>query len=154
MSETSADIVVTGTAWMGSGVGSIESALERIFREAEQEIVLTVYSITSGADVLFDWLETTLARGLYIRCIINRFENQHESARIRLRRLAANYPYFHIYVFKSEAEADLHAKAIVADRRIALVGSSNMSRRGFLLNHEIAVLLQGPSAATVAGVID
>ena len=35
MSDTRVSVVVTGTVWMGSGIGSIESALERLFREAE-----------------------------------------------------------------------------------------------------------------------
>ncbi len=57
MSESGVSVVVTGTAWMGGGIGSIESALERLFRDARQEIVLTAYTISSSADRLFDWAE-------------------------------------------------------------------------------------------------
>lgn len=154
MSKTKVNIVVTGTTWMGSGVGSIESALEQLFREAEQEIALTAYAISSSADLLFDWLEMALARGILINAVINHLTEQPHDVVTRLRRLVTTYPHFHLYDFISEDEADLHAKAIVADRRIALIGSSNFSRRGLLKNHEIAVLVQGPVAAVAAGVLD
>lgn len=154
MRDTGVSVVVTGTAWMGGGVGSIESALERLFRETEQEIALTAYAISSGADLLFDWLEAALSRGVQVRLVVNRLNTQPPEVVARLRRLARTYPYFHLYDFISEGEADLHAKVVVADRRMALVGSSNLSRRGLLTNHEIAVLVEGPDAATAASVLD
>jgi len=154
VSETRASVVVTGIAWMGSGIGSIESALERLFREAEQEIALTAYAISGGADLLFDWLEAALARGVQVRLVINRLSTQPPDVIARLHLLARTYPHFHLYSFASDGEADLHAKAVVVDRRLALVGSSNLSRRGLLANHELAVLVEGPVTADVARAID
>jgi len=154
MSETDISVVVTGTAWMGSGIGSIESSLERLFREARQEIALAAYTISSGADLLFDWLEAALSRGVQVRLVVNRLNTQPSEVVAWLRCLAKTYPYFHLYDFISEGEADLHAKVVVVDRRMALVGSSNLSRRGLLTNHEIAVLVEGPDAATAASVLD
>jgi hypothetical protein len=42
--------------WVAASV-PYESALERLFREAEQEIVLTACTISSGAGLLLEWLE-------------------------------------------------------------------------------------------------
>jgi phosphatidylserine/phosphatidylglycerophosphate/cardiolipin synthase-like enzyme len=162
VSDTRVSVVVTGTVWMGSGIGSIESALERLFREAEQEIALTAYTISSGADLLFEWLETALARGIQVRLIINRLNDQPTDVVSRLHRLAIDYPHFHLYDFGAEGDADtfaslstsLHAKAIVVDRRLALVGSSNLSRRGMFTNYELGVLVEGPAAADVARAMD
>ena len=154
MSETRVSVVVTGTAWMGGGIGSIESALERLFREAKQEIALTAYTISSSADLLFDWLEAALTRGIQIKLVINRLNTQPSDVVVRLRRLASTYPHFCLYNFVSEYEADLHAKAVVVDRRMALVGSSNLSRRGLLANHELALLVEGMAAVDVARAID
>ncbi|MCZ7570687.1 MAG: phospholipase D family protein [Ardenticatenaceae bacterium] len=154
MSEIRVSVAVTGIAWMGSGTGSIESALERLFREAEQEIGLTAYTVSSGADLLFDWLEAALARGVQVRLVVNRLDSQPADVATRLKRLATTYSHFHLYDFRCESEADLHAKAIIADRRLALVGSSNLSRRGLLANHELAVLIEGPAAADVARAMD
>lgn len=154
MNETGVSVVVTGTVWMGGGIGSIESALERLFREAEQEIVLTAYTISSSTDRLFNWLETVLTRGVQVRMIINRLNTQPPEVVGRLHQLVSIYPHFHLYNFVSEGEGDLHAKAIVADRRLALVGSSNLSRRGLLTNHELAVLVYNVAAADVARALD
>ncbi len=154
MSGATGRVVVTGTAWMGSGIGSIESALERLFREARGEIALTAYAISGGADLLLDWLEAALGRGVEVRMLINRLEDQPADEASRLRQLAGIYPHFRLHDFRSGDGADLHAKAVVIDRWLALVGSSNLSRRGLLLNHEIAVLVQGPPAADVAGALD
>ena len=64
------------------------------------------------------------------------------------------YQHFHLYDFLVEAGSSLHAKAIVADHRAALIGSSNMSRRGLLANHELALLVDGPAAATAGRAMD
>ena len=154
MSETRVSVVVTGTAWMGGGIGSIESALERLFREAEHEISLTVYTISSGADLLLDWLEAALARGVQVRLVVNRLRSQPPDVTIRLQQLATVYPHLCLYDFAPEGEADLHAKVVVVDRRLALVGSSNLSRRGLLFNHELAVLVEGSGVTDVAIALD
>jgi len=154
MTETRVSVVVTGAAWMGSGIGSIESALERLFQEAEQEIMLTAYTISSGTDLLFDWLEKALSRGVLVRLIINRLNDQSSDVVTRLYRIAKTYPHFHLYDFVAEGDADLHAKAVMVDRRLALVGSSNLSRRGMFTNYELGVLVEGPAAADVARAMD
>ena len=53
-------VVVSGLAWMGSGVGSIETSMEKLFREAKNEILITSYAISGAADHFLDWLETSL----------------------------------------------------------------------------------------------
>ncbi len=154
MSEIDASVVVTGTAWIGGGLGSIESALERLCREAISEIDLTVYSISSGADLLLGWVETALARGVQVRMVLNRLDEQPVGAANRLRSLARSYPHFQLYQFLTTDDVDLHAKMVVADRSRALIGSSNLSRRGLLTNHEIAVVLQGTPAHSASQAFD
>jgi phosphatidylserine/phosphatidylglycerophosphate/cardiolipin synthase-like enzyme len=155
MSDGSAKVVVTGPGWMGDGLGSIETALERLMREATREILITAYSVTSGADRLLDWLEDALARGVEVRLIVNRVSGQAAVKTIkRLHRLVGTYPYFYLYDFQPDEQADLHAKIFVVDRDRALIGSSNLSRRGLLNNHELAVLIQGVPVRSVASAID
>lgn len=154
MNANQAGIVVTGSAWMGSGIGSIESALERLFREAQQEITLSVFSISTATDRLFNWMEGALTRGVNVRIVVNRLESQSPPVVARLRRLGSVYPHFHLYAFVATVDADLHAKAVVADRHLALIGSSNLSRRGLLVNHEMGVLIEGAAAATAVKALD
>jgi phosphatidylserine/phosphatidylglycerophosphate/cardiolipin synthase-like enzyme len=148
------NVVVTGVGWVGSGIGSIESALERLFREARQEVTITAYSISSGADIVLQWIEEALARGIQVRFIINRLDFQPTDVVAFLRRLAAHYAHFQLYNFTSASDVDLHAKTIVVDRKLALVGSSNLSRRGLLANYELAVLVDGIAAGEIAQTLD
>ena len=147
-------IVVTGTSWMGAGIGSIESAIDDLFRTAVDEIILSVYTIGSGTDRLFRWLEGALNRGVQVSLVINALEGQPVDVVIKLRDMNDSYQYFHLYDFLEEAGSSLHAKAIVADHRAALIGSSNMSRRGLLANHELALLVDGEPAATAGRAMD
>lgn len=143
-------VVVTGMTWMGAGIGSIESAIDELFRIATDEIILSVYTIGSGADLVFRWLEGALIRGVQVSIVINDLMQQPPDVSGRLSQFNDSYPHFRLYDFRGGHGSALHAKAIVADHRLALVGSSNMSRRGLLANHELALLLDGPEAA-IAG---
>lgn len=147
-------VVVTGLAWMGSGIGSIESAIERIFGEAEHEILITSYSISNASDHILDWLETSLAHGVLIRLIINKIGNQPAAIVDRLVNFSNSYSHFYLYTFEGDEEQDLHAKVIVTDRKLGIVGSSNLSRRGLLTNHELAILVEGKAAEQIAAAID
>lgn len=154
MTETKISVYVTGTGWMGGGIGSIESALERLFREAEHEILLTAYVLSSSVDLLFIWLEGALSRGIEITLVVNQLSSQRREVVTRLLHFSEVYPHFHMYDFFAPTDTDLHAKVVVIDRRVALVGSSNLSRRGLLGNHELALLVEGPSVTDVAAAID
>jgi len=147
-------VVVTGLAWMGAGVGSIESALERLFTSAKEEISLTVYALGTDPDRITTWLEGALSRGVSVRMILNRSGEQPAAAIGSLRRLAASYPHFSLFRFSGPESSELHAKVIVADRRLALVGSSNLSWHGMVANHELALLVEGENAAAVASALD
>jgi phosphatidylserine/phosphatidylglycerophosphate/cardiolipin synthase-like enzyme len=50
--------------------------------------------------------------------------------------------------------ASLHAKLVVADRNVALVGSSNLTLHGMVRSHEISVIIRGPAADAIAGRVD
>jgi cardiolipin synthase len=147
-------VVVSGLGWMGSGTGSIESAIETLLSEARREILLTAYSI-GNADHIFELLESALARGVRVRMVVNRLSEQHESIQRRLERLRQRYPYFDLWSFEPHEErGDLHAKVLVVDRQHALVGSSNLSYNGMVLNHELAVLIEGKEASDIAAALD
>jgi len=154
MIETNVNVVVTGIDWMGGGVGSIESAMRQLFQDAKQEILLTVYAVTSGADMLFEWLEMALSRGVDIKMIVNRLNEQTPVVNSKLHYLDSTYPHFHLYDFTSVEYVDLHAKLIVIDRQKAMVGSSNLSKRGLLTNYELALTVEGIAATEIASVVD
>jgi cardiolipin synthase len=86
--------------------------------------------------------------------VINRLEEQPADVVVRLRTLIRKYPHFRLHDFKVEKWSDLHAKVIIMDRQKAVVGSSNLSRRGLLTNYELALLVEGTAATSVASVVD
>ena len=61
---------------MGTGIGSIESAIDDLFHAATDEITLTIYTISTGADFIFRLLESALARGIQITLVINHLDEQ------------------------------------------------------------------------------
>lgn len=147
-------VIVTGTTWMGSGIGSIETAMEKLFREAKQEIIISVYSISTAYDLIFEWMENALSRGVLVKVIVNRLSEQRVEVVRKLENISSNYPHFHLFEFISDTETDLHAKVILADRKVAIVGSSNLSSRGFKTNHEMALVVEGDVSGEVAKALD
>jgi len=152
--KTTVNIVVTGTEWLGGGVGSIETALEKLFRDACDEISISAYAISSGADIIFEWIETALNRGVRVKLLVNRLEGQPPDVVARIIKLVNNYPHMHLYLFLAQEISDLHAKIIVIDRKKALVGSSNLSQRGLMTNYEMGLVIEGPAASEIAGTMD
>jgi phosphatidylserine/phosphatidylglycerophosphate/cardiolipin synthase-like enzyme len=152
--EITKEPVVTGEIWMGRGIGAIESALEHLFREAQNEIIITTYSISVGARLLFEWLENAAARGVRIIVVVNRLSQQPKDAINRLRQISALYSHLEMFSFDGTDDRDLHAKVFIFDRSKALIGSSNLSRRGLLLNHEMAVILEGSAVIQVSAAVD
>lgn len=152
-SDNKINVVVTGTEWMGSGVGSIESVLANLFATSKNEIYISAYSIGYSSDLIFDWIEKALLRGVKIRMVINRLNEQPSEVRVKLGNLLKNYSHFHLFEFISTEGVDLHAKVVVADHSKALVGSSNLSKRGLISNFEMGLLVEGQAASIVASTL-
>lgn len=147
------ETIVTGIGWMGTGIRSVQSTLKQMLREANQEVLISVYSITEGADEILQELGICLQRGLVFKIIINRFYNQFTEIQTILLELIKIYPNFKVYSFDHPIE-QLHAKFIVVDRSIALVGSANLSLRGMKKNYELGILLNNDEVITIAKCFD
>lgn len=139
-----AKLFASGQEWIGGGIGSIETGLRDLLAGADREVLLITYSITSGSNRLIGWMQDALNRGVMVKMVVNHPANQPPATMNRLQNLAGEYPHFQLYSFKSNGGADLHAKAVIADQTSALVGSYNLSKRGLLHNHELAILFEGP----------
>jgi cardiolipin synthase len=139
---------------MGGRVGSIQSVLEQLLRGAQEEVAIAAYSIRSSADLVLDWMEAALARGVKVAMVVNRIPEQASDVVARLEGMARKHQWLSLYSFTADGHGQLHAKLVVVDRRTALIGSSNLSRHGLLDNHEMAVLTTGDPAETAAGAFD
>lgn len=149
-------LAVTGPGWLGSGVPAVERVLAELIASAQQEIMLTAYSITPGSDRIWAELEHALVTGIRVTVVVDRFGEQHEDARSLLYRLAtAHADVLSLFDFGgNDASSGLHAKVLVVDRKVALVGSANLSLRGMVTAHEMATIVRGPTADRIAQRID
>lgn len=156
MNDEHLRVVVSGSAWMGSGLGSIESALHRLFSLANDEIIIVAYTISSATPLLFEQLAAVLQRGIRVRLLINRFPNQAPSVQQHFQSLHRSFPHLvQVYSFTPQRdEADLHAKIVLVDRYYALVGSANLSLRGLMDNHELGMFIEGARVADIAKAVD
>lgn len=148
-------IAVTGLAWMGHGIGSVYTTIEELLTSACDEIQIAAYGITPGAKEFLELIAACLSKGLIVTLIVNKFGKQPKEIQKMIGELARRYPHFNLFGFQpKERNEDLHAKLIVVDRSRALIGSPNLTWRGLVSNHELAVVVDGPAAGTVAGLLD
>lgn len=148
-------VVVTGLAWMGRGTRSITSTIEEMLTSALDEIQVAAYMITRGAEDFIKLVDHCLSRGVRVTLIVNRFRKQPKEIQNIVVQLVRRFPHFNLLEFDpTDQSEDLHAKLIVVDRSKALVGSPNLSWKGFVLNHELAVIIEGPAAARIGNLLD
>jgi len=148
-------IVVTGLAWMGRGTRSVQSAIENMLTNASDEIQIAAYMITRGAKELLKLIQNSLYRGVRVTLIVNRLATQPKEIQAQIKDMTQQFQHFILLDFNpKKAEEDLHAKIVVVDRSTALVGSPNLSWRGLVLNHELAVVITGPAAAKIGSLLD
>jgi len=147
-------VVVTGLGWMKRGVRSIGSVIEDMIACASDEIQIAVYLVTSGGGNFLVLLKANLQRGLKLSFIVNSFHSQPVDIQEKFLELASEFSNFILLDFKGSEHEALHAKIIVVDRKVAFIGSSNLTWGGLTANHEIGVKVDGPAAKKVASLID
>jgi phosphatidylserine/phosphatidylglycerophosphate/cardiolipin synthase-like enzyme len=150
------DVSVTGKCWMGERIGSISAMVQEALSKAQNEIQITAYSISDNAIDFFYVLEKILSRRIRVLLIVNRFQNQ--SYFVKKKLLELNNRFKKELILKdfapvNEAE-DLHAKLVVIDHTVALIGSANLTWKGMILNHEIMVKVTGRSGWQIGNLID
>ena len=153
-SVASARVVVTGREWVGGSLGGAETAVLDLISGAEREVLVTVYSFGSSVDPMLDALERRLSSGVRVGLVVNELPGQPASVINRLTGFRTRYPHLRMKSFPGGAGDALHAKVVIADRRRALIGSANLSRGGFVGNHEMGVVIEGLVIETAAARIE
>ena len=77
----------------GGGIGSVQSAIEELLSVADEEILIAIYEITEGANEFLDKLRISLARGIRVTFIINRYFDKPLFIRKKLEALNTLFPY-------------------------------------------------------------
>jgi|SRR5579875_997539 len=149
-------LAVTGLAWLGSGVPSVEQEMHALVRSAKREIQICAYAVTTGSLDLLTEMREIASQGVRVTIILNELRSQPKEVQDFLVETASNFgERWRLFSFGTQTKyGQLHAKIAVVDRRAALVGSANLSFHGMVSNHEMAVVVRGPSAEVVAVRID
>lgn len=132
----------------------MESSMLELINYAKDEIQIISYAITNGANNILSAIDEALGRGVRVTFVINSNEEMSKRINSSLYSLKNKYTYIKIRLFNSTEKADLHAKIMVADRKSAIVGSSNLTSRGLIWNLEIGFFIEDRSVWKLAEVID
>jgi cardiolipin synthase len=104
-------------------------------------------------DALHSALQLACRRGLDVRVLLPRRSNLWLADRVRttyLEQVSAAGARVLLY-----EPGVLHAKIVVFDGRVALVGSANFDMRSLFTNHEVAAVLYGAAdVASVAAIVE
>ncbi|MCG3193672.1 MAG: hypothetical protein DIJKHBIC_02926 [Thermoanaerobaculia bacterium] len=149
-------LAVTGLAWLGSGAPSVDQEMMGLVKGTRREIALAAYSVTPGAKALLREMREVVAQGATATLIVNSLGRQPAEVQAFLRETARDLgDRWRLLDFVPRGvQSELHAKVLVVDRMMALVGSANLSYHGMVSNHEMAVVIRGPMAESIAARLD
>ncbi len=148
------EILATGPEFVREGVRGIEPVLEELIQEASDEIQIVAYVITERASHILSLLDNACSRGVKVTLIINKFHSQANTIKTNLKHLVSKYRNIQVIDFYKYNQKQVHAKALVVDRRKGIIGSANLSWNGMYGNYEIGVFISKDQAWMVARIID
>lgn len=147
-------LLVTGSKFTGRGFRAIEMVLMEIVQSAREEIYVAAYILTPLATGLLDILEKALEKGVRVTAIIDDLEKQPSEIKKKLHDMSDKFTHMRLVNFYDPEGGHLHAKAIVVDRRVAVIGSANLTWGGLVANHELAFVVYGDEAWHIASLLD
>jgi cardiolipin synthase len=153
MTSTGVEILATGERFIGKGFRAIEPSIEELIKSAKNEIQIATFLFKDTARPVLDLLRAAAERGVKLTIAVNQLKEQPKEIVQRLGELGREYPHVRIVDFVGVGGI-LHAKVLVADRKVAIVGSANFTWHGFVTNHELAVLVRGQPAWDLASLLD
>lgn len=150
MSSLSVETVWSGPASHAVPVRATAQALIQVVGEATAELLMMTYSARPHPP-LHDALEAAIARGVAVSVVVETLQGagsalagaEPAAAFAEIAGLSLwHWPVAH----RAETGAKMHAKLAVADRRVLLLSSANLTHSGVARNIEAGVLVRGGAA--------
>lgn len=140
------DLVWTGPDVPGSVSRLTSAVVANLVDQASSDVLLISYAMYAEP-ALTAALARALERGVFVQVLYERnVDNPSYKGEyvpfvgLKVRRLC--WP-----IDQRPSGASMHAKALVIDRKVALIGSANMTGPAMLKNIECGVLLRDPTIA-------
>jgi phosphatidylserine/phosphatidylglycerophosphate/cardiolipin synthase-like enzyme len=144
--------------------GSLKQALIDVIDQAHTTLILcTPYLDRIGTGYLLDALRAAALRNVAITIITHELHNPQspnaQAVALLRHELAGAAVPLQCYTVPLAAKTGepairIHAKVLVADARVALIGSANITGAGLGQNLEVGVRVIGPDAARVGRLLD
>jgi phosphatidylserine/phosphatidylglycerophosphate/cardiolipin synthase-like enzyme len=120
--------------------------VSRMLASADKSIHILLYSVNyytdypdSNVNLLIDSLEAASARGLDVRIIADEYATEKPVISL-LKERGINIKY-------DSKDTTTHAKLIIIDSKIIIIGSTNWSHYALDKNHEASVIINSPPLA-------
>ncbi|MEV6981661.1 DISARM system phospholipase D-like protein DrmC [Sphaerisporangium sp. NPDC051017] len=145
-------IVVSGPTSDAVPVRLTLSAVTEIVRAARESLLVVSFA-AYRVDEIARELAAATERGVRVDLILEGGPEEGGTLRgptgaAAFRLLRGKATFWTWPPNRRPAGASLHAKLLAADRKIALLGSANLTRRALLTNIEIGVILRDPGAVS------
>ena len=135
--------VATGEKWIGYGVRSFQSIIHELISKASNELVMTVFVLTS-IDIVDD-IRNALQRGVGVEIYLcSEVMQEQNDAVLSILKLKDEFDSLKLYQITEEM---LHAKVLVAYGCKVLSGSANFTFSGMFKNYELGFLVNDSTIA-------
>lgn len=142
--DNSIDITLlgSGSRWIGSGIRSFKEVIREVLSEAHSQIVMTAYSI-NDYDTL-ECLYRATENGVKVEIYVFTGDNRNIKTMEELKKISMKNGKMSVIEINDET---LHAKCVVVDDEIIVIGSANATLSGMESNYELGVKIHHPPTA-------
>lgn len=138
-------LVVTAPPLFSINARTTMNVVQSLIGNAERNILITGYSLSSYFLELVDTIIQKSQRGVFIKFFVNDLDKQPEFEKI----LRYKGRFLKVYNYRQEDDkmSALHAKVISVDQKQTLITSANLSYHGQQGNIELGTLIESKQIA-------
>lgn len=153
------EISASGKLWIGHDAGRISDTVFNALSQAKTSIQISAYSLggkNNATQTFFKIIRQQLLAGRYVQFIVNNLNGNTIGSFSKNQLITfQKYDNFDLFDFQGTHKYDvLHAKIIVIDRTMALIGSPNISNNAMNHNYELMLSVGGKDVAKIAHLLD
>ncbi len=138
-------LVVTAPPSFAINARTTMNVVRSMINEAERNILITGYSLSSYFSELVDTIVLKSQRGVFVKFFVNDIDKQQGFDKIL--RYKGRFLKIYNYHQDDDKMAALHAKVISVDQQQTLITSANLSYHGQQGNIELGTLVESKQIA-------